>query len=295
MKYSDSQRPTSESPLVQKAFAQALETLNSLNEKRIKSQIAENDEIAKYTQALQAPFLEQISQNAQASSALEALRRHRVLEPADFHSSIPVREDRSGAPLFNLHLQEHLSVVGAPYDFDWQRGNPILGVGLHNRLNGMIGIRGGSGHVKDGSSGRVDAAAGIGLAITTDRPATVSVRPYISYTWQSGVVASGPFSSGETKGGLDAAAFLNGEIIDGVRRSELFSDSRSWSGTSQNDGNGVAWVPDLTLGFNITPGQVVVVNFGAWVQCDHSNGIGVGGGAGIVQAQVSWVVVERFL
>lgn len=121
------------------------------------------------------------------------------------------------------------------------------------------------------------------------------MRPYISYRWQSAVGVSGLFSSGEAKGGIDAAAFLNGRLIDGVRRSELFSDSLS-SGvrTPFNSDEETVWVPDVTLGFRIEASQVEVVNFGAWVEADHSNEIGVGAGAGMVQATVPWIVAEYF-
>jgi len=44
-------------------------------------------------------------------------------------------------------------------------------------------------------------------------------------------------------------------------------------------------------------GQLIAVNFGAFVECDHDDGIGVGAGgaAGLVQGLVKWVVVERFV
>jgi hypothetical protein len=296
MKSSNSQRLSPNDSLAQDAFAQALETLNRLSEERVKMREVENSKTSKAIEALQAPFLKQIQENPAAAHALEKLRDHRVPETADFLPHVPVRDGRSGGPFLNLHLQEHVSIIGAPYDFEWQWGNPVSGSGRHNRLNGEIGIHGASGHTKNGASGRVEAASGIGLVLTTNRPAIVSVRPYISYIWESVVGTAGLFSSAETRGGIDATAFLDGALIDGVRRSELFSDSKSsFGGTSHNNGNGVVWVPDVTLGFNMEPGQNVVVNFGAYVECDHSNGIGVGAGSGLVQAQVSWIVVERFI
>jgi hypothetical protein len=293
MNYSNTERPFPNDPLIQAAFTQARKTLNDMSEKRTQDRAKEVEVIAKYTQALQAPFAKIIAESPEASSALKELRQRKPLELTDSHISSPVRGDRSNGPMFNLHLQEHLSVIGAPYDFDWQWGNPVSG--FHNRLDGQIIINTSSGHVKNGASDRVEAAAGIGLAITTDRPATVSVRPFITYEWQYGVAASGLFSSAETKGGADAAAFLDGALIDGVKRSEFFSDSQSWAGTTQNSGGGIVWVPDVTLGFSMQPGQVVIANFGVWAECDHSSGIGVAGAIGNIKATVSWIVVERFL
>jgi len=247
---------------------------------------------AKPLRALQAPFEQLIAESPAARRALEELRREHVKGVSGFVRDIPVRE-RLGASTLDLHLQEHLSIVIPPYDFDWQRGNPKQS--LHRKLDGVIGILGESGHFQNGTSDRVDAAAGIGLAITTDKPAIVSVRPFITYSWAYVVAAQGPFSSGSARGGIDAAAFLNGTIIDGVRRSVLFSDSQGWAGSTRDDGSGITWVPDVTLGFKMAPGQVVVVNFGAWIECDHNNGVGFGAGGGKVQGAVKWIVVERFV
>lgn len=292
MKHSHSQRPSVRNLSTRGAIAKAIKAIENKSQEREKALVIENNKFAKSLHALQAPFEQLIAENPAAARALVELRRHRMKGPSGFARDLPVR-DRPGESMMNIHLHQHLSFVIPPYDFDWQRGNP--NDSLHNRFNGMIGILGESGNFSDGASGRVDAAAGIGLALTTDKPAFVSVRPYISYLWESVVAAAGPFSSGEARGGIDAAAFLNGGIIDGVRRSELFSYSRGWAGSERDDGGGVAWVPDVTLEFKMVPGQVVVVNYGAWVECDHSDGIGSGAGGAKVHGKVHWIVVERFV
>jgi hypothetical protein len=274
------------------AFNQAYETLESLNRQRRADHLGRIGVSASLTQALYPPFLEQIMAHPAAAHALDELRHTRVLEVAEVQPGLPSRGLHPNGPLLNIHVQEHLSVTSAPYDFDWQWGNPISAV--HQRSNGDISIKGGSGHVQQGSGDRVEAASGIGLAVTTTLPTRISVRPYIEYRWKSGVMASGLYSSGEARGGIDAAAFIDGQLVAGVRRSELFSDSRSWTGVSVQDGDGVAWVPDVTLEFDLEPGQLSVVNYGAWLECDHTSGIGVGGGIALIQARVRWVVVERF-
>jgi hypothetical protein len=292
MKPSREETLSARDPSVRTAITHALEALKVQSLQREKARIAEVKKTDKSLRALRAPFEQLIGESPAASRALEDLRQQHVKAVSGFVRDIPVR-DRPGASILDLRLHEHLSVVIPPYDFDWQRGNPQQSI--HNKLNGMIGILGESGHFQNGSSDRVDAAAGIGLAITTDKPAIVSVRPFITYSWEYVVAAGGLFSSGSASGGIDAAAFLNGAIIDGVRRSVLFSDSRGWAGSDRDDGGGITWVPDVTLGFNMDPGQVVVVNFGAWIDCDHDSGIGWGAGAGKVQGAVKWIVVERFI
>jgi hypothetical protein len=292
MKPSSAERPSARGPSVRAAITGALEALKVRSLQNEKARVAEDSKSDKLLRALRAPFERVIAESPAASRALEELRQQHVKDVSGFVREIPVREPR-GASILDIHLQEHLSIVIPPYDFDWQRGNPQQS--LHNKLDGSIGILGKSGHFQGGSGDRVDAAAGIGLAITTDKPAMVSVRPFIPNEWAYVAAAEGPFSSGSASGGIDAAAFLNGNIIDGVRRSVLFSDSRGWDGSDRDDGGGITWVPDVTLGFNMVPGQVVVVNFGAWVDCDHDDGIGIGGGAGKVQGTVKWIVVERFV
>jgi hypothetical protein len=292
IKRSSGERLSPRDPSARTAISRALEALKVRTLQCEKARVAENRKTDKSLRALRAPFEQLIAESPAASRALKDLRQQQIKDVSGFVRDIPVR-DRQGASILDLRLHEHLSVAIPPYDFDWQRGNPQQSI--HSKLDGRIGILGRSGHFEDGSGDRIDAAAGIGLAITTDKPAIVSVRPFITYSWEYVVGAQGLFSSGSASGGIDAAAFLNGVIIDGVRRSVLFSDSRGWAGTDQDDGGGITWVPDVTLGFNMDPGQVVVVNFGAWIECDHDSGIGIGGGAGKVQGAVKWIVVERFI
>ena len=292
MKPSSDQRLSARDPRARSAITKTLDAIKAGDLQREKARVAEVRKITKSQRALRAPFERLITQSPAASRALEGLRQQRVKSVEGFVREIPMR-DRPGASVLDLHLQEHLSVVIPPYDFDWQRGNPNKAI--RNRLDGSIGILGESGHFQNGNGDRVDAAAGIGLAITTDKPAMVSVRPFITYSWAYVVAAEGPFSSGSASGGIDAGAFLNGTIIDGVRRSQLFSNSRGWDGSNSDNDGGITWVPDVTLGFNMVPGQVVVVNFGAWITCDHDSGIGWGAGGGRVQGSVKWIVVERFV
>lgn len=295
MKPSYSQSLSARIPRAPGAIAKATRTLEDMALQREKARATESRTTAKAMGALRAAFEETIAESPAATRALEALGQESLKPtPARVRES-PPRAHGAASMLLSLWSQEHLSVATPPYDFDWQRGN-ALDSG-HNRITGGMFVTGASGefHGGVGASGRVDAAAGIGLALTTDAPVVVSVRPIISYSWNSLVAESGFFSHGEARGGLDAAAFLNGAIIAGVRRTEVFSESRGSLGIERNEGNGDAYVPDLMLGFKIDPGQIVIVNFGVWVECDHNSFLGWGSGSGTMNATVSMIFVERVL
>jgi len=280
-------------PAARRAVEQFTRSVEALARQRTQARARERAEAARSQRALLRPFAKAIESDSVAAAALAGLRTRRLGSLDKLSARASFRASPPAASVLSLTLHEHLAVIGPPYDFEWQWGNAQQT--LANASTGAIGVLGESGHFANGSADAVHAASGIGLILTTDKPALVSVRPFIQYSWAYAVGASGAFSSGSAAGGIDAAAFLNGKLIDGVHRSQVFSDSRGWAGTDSDSGDGIAWVPDLTVGFSMAPGEVYAVPFGAWVDCDHTSGIGFGAGGGKVQAQVKWVVVERFV
>lgn len=280
-------------PAARRAVERFTHTLEVLARQRAQARARERAEADRSTRAMMRPLEKVIAADAAAAAALAGLRTRRLTSAGKLNPRPPSRAAPPAASVLSLTLHEHISVITPPYDFGWQWGNALQTVA--NPSNGVIGVLGESGHFAQGSPDDVHAASGIGLILTTDRPALVSVRPFTQYSWAYVVGAAGPFSAASAAGGLDAAGFLNGALIDGVHRSQVFSDSRGWAGTDRDSGDGIAWVPDLTVAFSMQPGEVYAVPFGAWVDCTHQNGIGAAGGAGKVQAEVKWVVVERFV
>jgi hypothetical protein len=195
-----------------------------------------------------------------------------------------------------MQLHENLSIVSPPYDLEWHWGNALMSV--HDRNSGSIAVEGRSGSMPSGAGDDVAAASGIGLVITTDKPARLSVRPYIDHTWQLIVAAAGLGAIGRARVGIDATVFVDGTFLDqpGLRRDEAFFDSRGTLGKDLSSGGGTAWVPALTLDFDLERGQVAVVNYGAYVECTHDGGVfGAAAGGAWLGGRVRWIVVERFL
>jgi hypothetical protein len=292
MKSFDSRRTSVRSPRVRSAIAKTLQVLEARSLQRQKANAAEIKKTATATRALRALFQQLIAENAAANHALREVSKHRINGLESLPRKAPVL-DHVTTSMLSLQMHEDLAIVGPPYDFEWQWGNPNQA--FHNKSTGRIAVEGKSGAMPNGQDGRVAAASGIGLAIITDRRASVSVRPFIDHSWQTAVGAVGLGAYGDATVGIDAAAFVDGKMhASGVHRDEVFSDSRATP--SRQSGGAVAWVPSLTLNFELNPGQVGVVNFGAYVECDHNSGLlGSAAGGGRIDGQVKWLVVERFL
>ena len=277
-------------PRARRAIKQVELAMSSRAAKYAEARNAENRRTELSLSALIHPLEKVIASDSRGGAALGKLRKQRFDAVAPLIRRAPSKSRVSSSTL-SLALSEHITFATPPYDFEWSWGNAQQS--LPNKGTGRIAVFGASGAVSGGSDDEVAAAAGIGVVLTTDRSVSVSVRPYIEISWAYAVGASGVGSNGSARGGVDAAAFLNGKIVSGVRRTTEFSDSRGWSGTSSDSGNGVAWVPDLELSFVMNSGVAYIVNFGAWVECDHTSGIGVGAGTGKLDGLVKWIVFER--
>jgi hypothetical protein len=270
-----------------KRFNEAIEVLAR---QRAEKLAKEAKEPQRALRTMMRPFEHLIESDAPAQAARAQLQQK------SFDSIAPLRERafkevRPSAPAIPLSLEAVTTVLVPPYDWEWSWGNPQQTVA--NRFSGSIGILGLSGAFRGGVSDAVHGASGIGVVLTTNVPVPAVVRPFITYSWEYSVGAYGAFSSGSAAGGLDASCFLDGRIIDGVHRSQVFSDSRGTFGQDHDTGSGIASVDDLTVSFFMEPGKIYAVPFGAWVDCDHSSGLGTAGGSGKVEAQVKWVVVQR--
>jgi hypothetical protein len=272
------------------------QTLEARSVQREKARAAQIKQTHAAVRALRAPLEQMVSENAAASRALLGLRKHRFGGIDKLQPEVPVRDSSSSIQSLHMQLHENLSIVTPPYDFEWHWGN--LSKFVHDRNSGSIGVEGRSGAMVNGAGDDVAAASGIGLVITTDKPARLSVRPYIDHTWQVSVGAAGLGAIGRARVGVDATVFVDGKFLDqpGLRRDEAFFDSRGTQGEDLSSGGATAWVPALTLDFELERGQVAVVNYGAYVECSHDGGLfGAAAGGGWLNGRVRWIVVERFL
>jgi hypothetical protein len=87
---------------------------------------------------------------------------------------------------------------------------------------------------------------------------------------------------------LKGQAFL----VAGVTRTQYFSNHVSTAGDPGNSGSG-----NIATGLNfaVTPSTWYAVSIGAWVECDHNNGIGESLGQALVQGNVGAINIYFLL
>jgi hypothetical protein len=271
----------------------------ALQDQGVQRKVSKLGELHVDVQRIQTALEEQISSDPLVAKSIANVRKLRFEDISPLAERIKLTtldklrlQQHPGQSVMTNTLHEHISVIVQPYDWDWQRGNGQQYV--HSR-DGNIGVQGKSGAFPGGSGDRVEAGAGIGVVITSDVQAIAEVRPYITYTWEYTVGAYGAFSSGSARGGMDAAVFHDGALMQDIRYDQFFSDSRGTYGEDHDSSGGVVWADDVALSFMMDAGQDYAVPYGVWVDCDHSSGIGSAGGGGLVQAQVHFVVVHRWI
>jgi hypothetical protein len=255
-----------------------------------------SDKLTKAQQEIAQYFRGQFRGSPSLSKALEDLSAEKLKM-----ASIDLTTVVTGTPISGLKPADVIPVPALvvdrtpPYEQEWVWGNQ----GKHekNKSNGLIGIWGSCGGVSqegvpDQDADHLDGATGITVLVTTDKTASVQVTATVLNHWAYLIAAHGGFSHADVAGGIDMAAFLNGNPIDGPRRDTLFSDSVNDFNEVSHTGNGVEKV---TVNFSIHPGDVVGVPFGVWLTCNHSSGVGSAGATGAMTAQVVFVeITEKF-
>ena len=111
--------------------------------------------------------------------------------------------------VFMLPLDRHVNVSGPPYDFEWNWGNPTT---KETHLDdGYFGVR-------VNSEDTHAAAAGIGLVLSSEKQALVSVRAHVRTFWNWSVATTGFFRTLSCGGGIDLSAWVDGKLCTKVRR-----------------------------------------------------------------------------
>lgn len=113
MNLSTSQQPPQDDPSTRQAFAQALKGLQAFDEARRLERVV-SDETNRASRTLHELFLRQVEGDPDAALALSTLRQQALLEAATFIPRLHIHGDPARTPQFSLHLQQRLSVVGAP-------------------------------------------------------------------------------------------------------------------------------------------------------------------------------------
>jgi hypothetical protein len=265
--------------------------LKALAQQRIQKRAEQEKLVDADIRAVARPLEKLVEADPAAVAARAKLRKVRLGTVTQLHPESVLGKARPGRLTTPLLLPEQTLVVTPPYDFEWHWGNAQRS--QTNLGNGYMGISGASGGaIEGGTSEAVHSGSGIAIVLTSNMSTNVTVRPFIDHVWSFGVEAYGFFSAASSAGGLDAACFLNGNVLDGVHRSQVFEDDGGFRHFRQDDGSGIASVDDLTVSFHMEPGAFYGIPFGAWIDCDHNNGWGVAAAEGRVEAQVHWIVVE---
>lgn len=262
--------------------------LKELNESRMlereKTRAAARSQIKVIETALERL----LEKDRAAKTAIGKLRRQRARVELHFDDKFLEPFYPAEESLLKQTLQRHIHVIGPPYDYGWNWGNPDFQVS--NAANGWAAVRA-------LSSTTSSAAAGIGVVLTTDKKAIVSVRPYIPFSWQYQMAVAGIGSNAHVRGGTDASVWVDGKMISppDVRYHQAFADSISWVTNRNEFGSGVAPLDQISLDFTMVPGKVYAVNFGTFVVCEEENWIGDAISGAQVQATIPFIVVERFV
>ncbi len=189
--------------------------------------------------------------------------------------------------VFMLPLDRHVNVSGPHYDFEWNWGNPTT---KETHLDdGYFGVR-------VNSEDTHAAAAGIGLVLSSEKQALVSVRAHVRTFWNWSVATTGFFSHAKLRGGIDSSAWVDGKLCTKVRRDLAYEAAASgFDGSKKGEGSGVAWGDNISLDFMMTPQKAYAVVIGAWVEADSSSGIGDAFAEGTMNGVAQFVVVQRFV
>jgi hypothetical protein len=270
-------------------------------------------ERAKLVAALEAPFIKQIKEDPEASKALDELRTRQLV---DLDSMNVLRqgeqlltatdEDRIRAPsLREFTLISRVPIASIPvarvppYDFTWswfrQEGHPPFNQILDNST-GHCGLDARSGAGPGGAPGFVEAHAGFGVVLSTDRSLTARAFPFCHMAHAFFVGAVGIGANAVSEGGMDLAAFEENRLVgfksvtlwrNRVSASVLHPDERARGRTGPelvqfpgNPGEGAG------LTFRMNPGHLYGFNVGIWVHSDRSFGVGAGLAQALIEGDV---------
>jgi hypothetical protein len=260
-------------PGLRQAAERSVATLVARFAEEVRQARAAESELAKLTDAVNAPFAKLIEGDSQAVKALDELRSHRLIDPHD--------TDALGPDAFAP--RGYGQWVPPYYHFSWFWHDPN-GHPPFNRIIdpsfGRIGLDARSGAVDGGADGFVSAHAGFGVSLRTIG------EPDTAYTFGSGggqfsyamkTVGIGSGSNATSEGGVEATAFEDGHLI-------ASSSSKMWrrriSAIEEAHGGGPLqhWQspPGVdSLRFTMYEGRQYTFNVGAWVFSDRSTGAGV--------------------
>jgi hypothetical protein len=178
-------------------------------------------------------------------------------------------------------------VFHPPFHYAWswhdQFGSPPFEL-VQDRPLGFVRLDARSGLVDGGASGFVNAHAGFGVGLSTDRPMRAGAWAFLQDVLSIYKMRTTPGlgTNATTEGGVEVTALRNGTELVASFGNKLFRRRISQSESADERVGPSNWpVPYPTpseLSFQMPAGQTFTFNVGAWVFTDRSPGVG---GAGV--------------
>jgi hypothetical protein len=224
---------------------------------------------AELSAALQAPLRKIIESDPDAVAALAAARRRQPEREPSLEQLFDLEPPAWPVIARDFPLDLAGVLVGGvadqvfpiPYHYDWRWYAPGVepAVFSADHTTGQVSIATGT------RGGFVDAHAGVGVSLRTDRVTTVSGRSLRS-SWDKWSASAGSDGLGVSEGGMEMTVFEDGELrgfIPDNRWSVVASDYQPVFGDTGGFGTG----DPVEVSWTMRPGRDYTFNVGAWVRC----------------------------
>ena len=281
-------------PDLRQVATQSIETLIARSVASTKRIREEDAELAKLTDAMNAPVTRLIENDPQAANALGELRKRSLEAVPDTLLSNISSDVKGGITIPNRGDLSPFTFAGRPpYNFSWSWHDPNGGAPFDMRTNpsiGYVGLIARSGSVDGGFSGFVNAHAGYGIILRADHPRTVSVGGQIESAHRAhNMMAHGAGSNATTEGGIECTALEDGRLI-------MSSGFKWWRkrisiNETANDHEGPPVHIDMPKSdprtFTMQPGRNYTFNIGLWVFSDRTPGVGVAAVNAVIEGNIA--------
>jgi hypothetical protein len=287
-------------PERRQAVERSVETLVSRYSAALERTRAAEAELAKLSDAVNAPLARMVRDDQGARQALEVLRTKRLIDIEDVGELMP---DRPRPSLHNAPMPKSITGVRAitvmyqPFDFSWHWHSGHAPFNLIAERDGRVGIDARSGAIDGGASGDVAVHVGVGLVLTTPFPVVAqgwSILEPGRYIYALRAVGIG--SNATTEGGVEVTALENGQLIASLN--SQWWRRRISANESASDQRGPASIA-VPLGlpeeltWTMQPGREYTFNVGIWAFTDRSTGIGAAAVQAVIQGVVSKIWISR--
>jgi hypothetical protein len=304
-------------PELRQAAERSIAALVSRSTSAIAQSQAAEAELAKLTDAVNAPLAKLIHDDQGARQALEGLRTKRMIETEDTDKLSPggplapsdyPGSSRSlleaGAPwwhsIFATITDATITTqMRPPFNFGWAWHDGHVPFGqIVDHNNGRIGIDARSGSVDGGASGFVAAHVGVGIFLSTNVPVTAhgwSILEPGRFSYAMRAVGIG--SNATAEGGVEVTALENGNLIASITskwwRRRISANESASDRAAAHVAVPFDAPPQDELTWTMLPGRQYTFNVGIWAFSDRSTGIGAAGVQSLIDGTVTKIWISQ--